>query len=99
MAPKALLPPPFQHTHPPRWPRAGRLLRWLGLRASLSSMPLVCGASIALMLWRPTITTVALAELSRKIVGYALVRPAREVRGRRRRRARACWLACDTCAE
>ncbi|KAL6752182.1 hypothetical protein V8C86DRAFT_620210 [Haematococcus lacustris] len=57
----------------------GRLLGWLGITASLSLYPVTCLASIILLTSLPGAAVMSGVEVSRKLLGYSLVRPAREV--------------------
>lgn len=65
-----------KHVHLP----AGRLLRHLGITLSLTAMPIACAVGILAVGAQPSTHTVAMAEVLRKVVGYSMVRPAREVR-------------------
>ncbi|KIY98873.1 hypothetical protein MNEG_9090 [Monoraphidium neglectum] len=55
------------------------LLRVLGVPLALASGPAVCLAGLALVALRPSPSTIAGVEVVRKVVGYAVIRPAREV--------------------
>lgn len=56
-----------------------RMLRFLGMRAALSLQPGVCLAGLALIARHPSPAVVAAAEVVRKVTGYAISRPAREL--------------------
>ncbi|KAI3438810.1 hypothetical protein D9Q98_001227 [Chlorella vulgaris] len=56
----------------------GRVLRYLGLPVALSILPASAGLMMACIVCWPTPSTVAMAEVFRKIVAYSLARPARE---------------------
>jgi len=58
---------------------SGRLLRHLGITLSLTTMPMVCALGILMVGARPCMSSVALAEVLRKVIGYSMVKPAREV--------------------
>ncbi|KAG1680409.1 hypothetical protein FOA52_015500 [Chlamydomonas sp. UWO 241] len=57
----------------------GRMLKGIGIAAALAIFPLACAGLIAYVGMAPTMSSVALGEVVRKLLGYALVRPAREV--------------------
>ena len=57
----------------------GRLLSLLGITFALSCFPLSCACLIGGISNFPSTITLACAEVVRKILGYVLVRPAREV--------------------
>ncbi|MBX3390320.1 MAG: hypothetical protein KF691_12800 [Phycisphaeraceae bacterium] len=58
---------------------AGRVLRWLGIAATLTITPLTTLASIGLLLFSPTVTMLIPVQVARRGLHYALDRPAREV--------------------
>uniref|UniRef100_A0A7R9YTZ2 ADP,ATP carrier protein n=1 Tax=Chlamydomonas euryale TaxID=1486919 RepID=A0A7R9YTZ2_9CHLO len=57
----------------------GRLLRSAGVMFALAVFPCACAVLVAAVGWRPDTGVVALGEVARKLLGYVLVRPAREV--------------------
>ncbi|GAX79612.1 hypothetical protein CEUSTIGMA_g7053.t1 [Chlamydomonas eustigma] len=57
----------------------GHLLRAVGVTAALACFPVTCAILIASVGVWPSTTVVALGEVIRKLLGYTLVRPAREV--------------------
>lgn len=57
----------------------GRLLSLLGISFALSCFPISCAALIGGVAHFPSTSSLAAAEVTRKILGYVLVRPAREV--------------------
>lgn len=57
------------------------LLRWLGMSAALGLAPAICLASLLGVVSCPLPWMVAVSEVCRKVFGYALLRPAREVCG------------------
>jgi AAA family ATP:ADP antiporter len=57
----------------------GRLLSLLGISFALSCFPISCAALIGGIANFPSTSSLAAAEVTRKILGYVLVRPAREV--------------------
>lgn len=56
-----------------------RVLQWLGMTAALSLQPAVCLAGMCCIAAWPHTSTVAAAEVARKVVGYSVSRPAREL--------------------
>lgn len=58
---------------------AGRLLRWIGIAATLAITPLTTLASIFLLLASPTVAMLIPVQVARRGLHYALDRPAREV--------------------
>jgi hypothetical protein len=55
------------------------LLRWMGMSAALGLAPLICMAGLLSVAACPLPWMVAVTEVLRKIFGYAVLRPAREV--------------------
>ncbi|KAI8464172.1 MAG: hypothetical protein J3K34DRAFT_492679 [Monoraphidium minutum] len=55
------------------------LLRGMGMPLALLSGPAVCLLGLGLIALRPSPSTIAGVEVVRKVVGYAIIRPAREV--------------------
>ena len=51
----------------------------MGLERALCASPAVSAALLALITCAPTAAVVGLGEVLRKIVGYSIARPAREV--------------------
>eukprot|EP00201_Polytomella_parva_P019331 CAMPEP_0175047616 /NCGR_PEP_ID=MMETSP0052_2-20121109/5703_1 /TAXON_ID=51329 ORGANISM="Polytomella parva, Strain SAG 63-3" /NCGR_SAMPLE_ID=MMETSP0052_2 /ASSEMBLY_ACC=CAM_ASM_000194 /LENGTH=665 /DNA_ID=CAMNT_0016311529 /DNA_START=559 /DNA_END=2553 /DNA_ORIENTATION=- len=57
----------------------GRVLQWLPMHLVLASFPAVCGGGAVLIAGSGSPNAVVVVEVVRKIVGYSLIRPAREV--------------------
>lgn len=57
------------------------MLRVLGMTAALSLAPAICLTALFSVASCPLPYMVAVSEVLRKIFGYAVLRPAREVRG------------------
>ena len=57
----------------------GRLLKWLGVGATLALLPVVSLAGFAAMAAAPSLALVAAFQIARRAVNYAVSRPAREV--------------------
>jgi AAA family ATP:ADP antiporter len=55
------------------------MIKAMGIPASLSAFPLFCCLALVLVAALPSTTTVAGVEVLRKVLGYSLVRPAREI--------------------
>ena len=61
------------------------LLRLLGVPVALLAAPGICLVGLGVIMTRPVASSVAAVEVVRKVFGYAVNRPAREVRGERGR--------------
>jgi ATP:ADP antiporter, AAA family len=57
----------------------GRLLKWLGVGATLALLPLASLAGFAAMALAPSLALLAAFQVARRAVNYAVSRPAREV--------------------
>jgi AAA family ATP:ADP antiporter len=57
----------------------GRLLKWLGVGATLALLPVVSLAGFAAMAAAPSLALLAAFQVARRAVNYAVSRPAREV--------------------
>jgi hypothetical protein len=68
------LPPP-----PPQLFATSSLLRWLGMSQALGLAPAICLAALLGIASCPLPWMVAVSEVARKVFGYAVLRPAREV--------------------
>ncbi len=57
----------------------GRLLKWLGVGATLALLPIVSLAGFVAMAAAPSLALLAAFQVARRAVNYAVSRPAREV--------------------
>jgi len=57
----------------------GRLLKWVGVGATLALLPVVSLAGFAVMALAPSLALLAGFQIARRAVNYAISRPAREV--------------------
>ncbi len=57
----------------------GRLVKWLGLGAVVSFLPLVTLAGFALFAWAPTVTMLVGFQIVRRVANFAVTRPGREM--------------------
>ena len=57
----------------------GRLVRWLGLGATLALMPLLLGLGFALLGAFPVLPVLVAVQVLRRAGNYAIMRPAREM--------------------
>jgi AAA family ATP:ADP antiporter len=55
------------------------MIKAMGIPAALSAFPLFCCLALVLVAAVPTTSMVAGVEVLRKVLGYSLVRPAREI--------------------
>lgn len=58
---------------------AGRVIRWIGVSASLALTPLTTLASLSLLYFSPTVAMLIPVQVARRGIHYAVDRPAREV--------------------
>ena len=57
----------------------GRLMKWFGVGITLVLMPLLSAVGFAAIGFAPVLTVLAAFQILRRAVGFALLRPAREV--------------------
>lgn len=57
----------------------GRLIAWIGLSASLALVPAITCVGFVLLAKLPTLTTLAVFEVTRSTANYAISRPSREI--------------------
>ncbi len=57
----------------------GRLVRWLGVGAAVSFLPLVTLVGFALFAWAPTVTMLVGFQIVRRVANFAVTRPGREM--------------------
>ena len=69
------------------------LLRRMGMSAALALAPVICLAGLLSISSHPLPWMVGVSEIIRKVFGYAVLRPAREVRGA------APWGLCCLCGD
>ncbi|MFO0860989.1 MAG: hypothetical protein U0570_10560 [Phycisphaerales bacterium] len=58
---------------------AGRVLRWIGVAATLTITPLTTLSAIGLLALSPTVAMLVIVQVARRGLHYALDKPAREV--------------------
>jgi len=57
----------------------GRLVKWLGLAATLALIPLLLGAGFAVLGYAPLLAVLVVVQVIRRAGNYAIMRPAREM--------------------
>jgi AAA family ATP:ADP antiporter len=57
----------------------GRLVKWLGLAATLALIPLLLGAGFAVLGCAPVLSVLVVVQVIRRAGNYAIMRPAREM--------------------
>jgi len=57
----------------------GRFVKWLGLGAAVSFLPLVTLVGFALFAWAPTVTMLVGFQIIRRVANFAITRPGREM--------------------
>jgi len=57
----------------------GRLVKWLGLAATLALIPLLLGAGFAVLGYAPVLSVLVVVQVIRRAGNYAIMRPAREM--------------------
>ena len=57
----------------------GRIVKWLGLSAVVSFLPLVTLVGFALFAWAPTLTMLVGFQIVRRVANFAVTRPGREM--------------------
>src|SRR5437763_14637690 len=57
----------------------GRLMKWFGVGITLVLMPLLSAVGFAAIDFAPILTVLATFQLLRRVGGFALLRPSREV--------------------